>query len=205
MNLILINSAASKPFVAFYSDRKLNVETGTSDNLIPCLNSLVKKFPAATKNMDAISVVTGPGSFTGIRVGIAIAKGIALALGKKIIPITSFAVSLNCLENIEPHKKHCVLVRAKLPEYYYGIIQNGKELARGIVNASEVDSIIEEGTVAVGDEDLLTDKNVRPTISKSEANSMLELSIKYFEEGKMYPPENIEPVYIKEFVVKELP
>jgi tRNA threonylcarbamoyladenosine biosynthesis protein TsaB len=201
-NLILIKSASSESFVALYADGKLNVETGTSDNLISCLDSLVRQFPEAIRNVDAISVVTGPGSFTGIRVGIAIAKGIALALQKKIIPVTSFQVALNRIENPEPLRKYCVLLPAKLPEYYYGIIQDGKELARGVVNALEVDSIIGREIIAVGGEELLTDKSVRPAMSKSEFDSMLELSIKYFEEGKVYPPENIEPLYIKEFAVK---
>ena len=217
MNLLLINSVSSDPFCAIYNGHNLSVSRVSEinrapkpqDKLINCLHILTGKYDL--QKIDALSVVTGPGSFTGIRVGLAIAKGIALALNKKIIPLTNFELTLNRLPHIESEKKYCVLIPAKLPEYYYTFVYSGKELGSGYIQISDISTILNEETILVCDFDnetkiklnyldLLNVKDMKP-----ETDSMLELSIKYYNEGRLYPPEKIEPLYIKDFIVKKSP
>lgn len=54
--------------------------TGHAEALLPLLETLLRTTSTATNDIGRIAVITGPGSFTGIRVGIAAARGLALAL-----------------------------------------------------------------------------------------------------------------------------
>ena len=103
------------------------------DKLINCLEKL--SVSRALNTADAIAVTTGPGSFTGIRVGLSLAKGIAFASEKKIIPIDNFTLTLNRLEKISDDTNYCILIEAKQPEYYYSLYQNGKFTESGTNNS----------------------------------------------------------------------
>ncbi len=58
-----------------------------SQTLLPMLEEVRRMVELAMDQVDAIAVAAGPGSFTGLRIGSATAKGLALALEKPIIPV----------------------------------------------------------------------------------------------------------------------
>jgi tRNA threonylcarbamoyladenosine biosynthesis protein TsaB len=64
---------------------------GHAEALMPLLERVMKQADTAFAALDRIAVTTGPGSFTGLRVGIAAARGIALATGKPAIGLTTLA------------------------------------------------------------------------------------------------------------------
>jgi len=183
----------------------------SQDRLIQCFSEITRKLEeddSSLEEIDAISVIIGPGSFTGIRVGLSIAKGAADALDKKIIPIDNFELTLNKLNSIDPEKTYCILIPAKPPEYYFSIRKNNSEISSGSGEFAELTRLIDENATIVGnfsDEseffvDYFRVLNTREL--KSELDSMVELSLKYYSSGKLFPPENIEPLYIKDFVAK---
>jgi tRNA threonylcarbamoyl adenosine modification protein YeaZ len=63
---------------------RLAAENGMGDQIAPMLAALLEKSGPA----DAVAVVVGPGSFTGLRAGIAVATGIALAAGIELVGVT---------------------------------------------------------------------------------------------------------------------
>jgi tRNA threonylcarbamoyladenosine biosynthesis protein TsaB len=63
--------------------------TKQAEQLIPAIENLLAKNGLAYQNLTAIAVCTGPGSFTGLRIGLAAAKGLQLALGIPLIGVTS--------------------------------------------------------------------------------------------------------------------
>lgn len=217
MNFLLINSGDSDPSVAFGKSGNLTVSrtadfadnhpTGGKkpDKLIHCLSKIAGENDLNSVN--AISVTIGPGSFTGIRVGISIAKGLAFGLDKKIIPINNFELCLNRLEEINPLTGYCVLIPAKLPEYYYSVIKNNVTLDSGCVFPENLAEIIEKDSTIVGDfdDDSLIKHyyfeyiNVRNL--RNELDSMLELTQKNYDSGKA--AEEIEPLYMKNFFLKK--
>src|SRR5512138_2078432 len=103
MKLILINSNPDNSFAAYYFDSgfivsqaadfitpdELNDVNRFPDKLINCLHHISSMPEVKLDEIDAVSVTIGPGSFTGIRVGLAIAKGLADSLEKKIIPVNN--------------------------------------------------------------------------------------------------------------------
>lgn len=63
---------------------------GQVEALLPMIDAVMRQARLAASVLDLIAVTTGPGSFTGIRVGLAAARGVALAAGLPIFGVTSF-------------------------------------------------------------------------------------------------------------------
>lgn len=63
---------------------------GHAERLMPMLAEVLAVAGVGVEDMDRLAVTTGPGTFTGIRVGLAAARGLALATGKPLIGVTTF-------------------------------------------------------------------------------------------------------------------
>ncbi|MEG1458863.1 MAG: tRNA (adenosine(37)-N6)-threonylcarbamoyltransferase complex dimerization subunit type 1 TsaB [Acetivibrio sp.] len=93
MKLLGIDSSGIVASTALFSDGVMLAEYTTnfkkthSQTLLPMIEQIVKMTETELKTIDAIAVAGGPGSFTGLRIGSATAKGLALALNKPIISV----------------------------------------------------------------------------------------------------------------------
>lgn len=93
MKLLVLDSSGLVASVALIEDDRLIAEYTTgnklthSQTLLPMLDEVTKMTSFNIENIDAIAVAMGPGSFTGLRIGAATAKGLGLALHKPIIPV----------------------------------------------------------------------------------------------------------------------
>lgn len=213
MNFLLINSNENDAFAAVYDSGKLHVvkasefapKTGRSpDKLIYCLAKLREQFDFT--NIDAVSVTTGPGSFTGIRVGLSFAKGISAAAGRPVIPVNSFDLLLEQVTGRSTENKYCVLIPAKKPEYYFALYEGAVQIKTGSGLIEEIASICGENTILVVNFD---DESVKKhpyftflNPNNFEPDTMLDLTQKYYASGRLFEPGKIEPVYIKEFIIK---
>jgi tRNA threonylcarbamoyladenosine biosynthesis protein TsaB len=64
---------------------------GHAEALVPLIAAVMSEAPVDFAELDRIAVTVGPGSFTGLRVGVAAARGIALATGKPAVGVTTLA------------------------------------------------------------------------------------------------------------------
>src|ERR1051325_11249058 len=69
----------------------LPMQRGHAEALMPLVARVLERARIGVDSVDRIAVTTGPGSFTGLRVGISAARGIALAVGKPAIGLTTLA------------------------------------------------------------------------------------------------------------------
>ncbi|HRJ84570.1 MAG TPA: tRNA (adenosine(37)-N6)-threonylcarbamoyltransferase complex dimerization subunit type 1 TsaB, partial [Ignavibacteria bacterium] len=141
MKLLLINSTDKNAFAALSENGNTKVVFASEfsdttikpgkapDKLIHCLDKL--SVENNFENIEAIAVAAGPGSFTGIRVGLSLAKGLAFGLEKKLIPINNFELTFARLNEIQTDLKYCIIIEAKLPEYYFAVYQNGEITPKG--------------------------------------------------------------------------
>src|SRR6267378_5169456 len=67
----------------------LAMKRGHAEALMPLIARVMKASGIAFASLDRIAVTTGPGSFTGLRVGLSAARGIALAAGKPVVGLTT--------------------------------------------------------------------------------------------------------------------
>lgn len=92
--ILLIDTAAYNRMVVVFDEKKEIIkkveknDLDLSSRMLPMIDETLKEANINPKEIDTIFVVTGPGSFTGIRVGVTIAKTWAWTLDKKIIPVS---------------------------------------------------------------------------------------------------------------------
>ena len=98
MKYLFIDSATTNLVVAIINNGKIsyiynnNDGHDTSSKMMPVLSEAIDKASLKPKDIDKIFVVNGPGSFTGIRVGLTVAKTMAYSLDIPIVPISSLEV-----------------------------------------------------------------------------------------------------------------
>ncbi|HZC47219.1 MAG TPA: tRNA (adenosine(37)-N6)-threonylcarbamoyltransferase complex dimerization subunit type 1 TsaB [Candidatus Acidoferrum sp.] len=124
------------------------------------MDELLRSAGVAIRDIGAIAVGIGPGSFTGLRIGISYAKGIAMASGCGLVGVPGFdAVALSALErnNIETGRLVCVVVDARKGEVYtalYRVVADGLEKlsVESVVALEHLASRITEDVMFVGDD-----------------------------------------------------
>ena len=108
MLVLAIDTATKIGSVALYDDKigvigeiNLYVKVNHSNVIMDAVDSLFKLSGLTIKDVDRIAVTIGPGSFTGIRIGTAIAKGLAYSLKKPIVGVNKLDVLAHMGENRE--------------------------------------------------------------------------------------------------------
>jgi tRNA threonylcarbamoyladenosine biosynthesis protein TsaB len=119
--LLAIDTAAPRLALAILRDTDRvetlveDMATGQAERLFPALDELLGRSGVTYKDLTRIAVTTGPGSFTGLRIGLSAARGLALALNIPVLGIPSlFALSLTT--NCDPV---AILLDAKRGEAYF--------------------------------------------------------------------------------------
>ena len=105
MRILAIESSAVTASVAILTDDVLTAEYTVnykkthSQTLLPMIDEICKMTETEPESFDLIAVSQGPGSFTGLRIGAATGKGIALALDKKMVAVPTLkAMAYNVSE-----------------------------------------------------------------------------------------------------------
>ena len=95
MKILALDTSTSACSVAYWADGALQADQfaemarGQSEHLVPMIQSLLSTCGVTMQDMDMIAVSTGPGAFTGVRIGLATARGLALASGLPVRGVTS--------------------------------------------------------------------------------------------------------------------
>lgn len=98
MKILALESSACAASVAIAEDGKLlgeaflNTGLTHSQTLLPLVHGLLKNANLALDEIDAFAVTNGPGSFTGVRIGVAAIKGLAFPHDKPCIPLSTLEV-----------------------------------------------------------------------------------------------------------------
>lgn len=125
MRILGIDSSGLVASVAVVEDDRLlaeytvNYKKTHSQTLLPMLDEIVRMTELDLKTIDAIAVAAGPGSFTGLRIGSATAKGLGLALGTPLIAVPTVEALAYNLWGTD--KRICPLMDARRNQVYTGI------------------------------------------------------------------------------------
>ena len=131
MKILALDSSSLVASVAIITDDILtaeytiNYKKTHSQTLLPMLNEMAKNIDLDLNSIDAIAIASGPGSFTGLRIGAATAKGLGLALDKPIISVPTLEAMAY---NIYTFDRFIVpIMDARRDQVYTGIYQMEEE------------------------------------------------------------------------------
>jgi len=93
-----------------------------AENLHLFIQSLLQQVGLTINQLHAISISSGPGSYTGLRIGFASAKGLAYALNIPLIKVDTLqSMSLSVIERVNKDAYYCPLIDARRMEVYYAV------------------------------------------------------------------------------------
>lgn len=220
MKLLVLESSGLVASVAIMEEDKMvgeytvNYKKTHSQTLLPMLDALVENIGLDLKELDAIAVSKGPGSFTGLRIGSATAKGLAQALQIPIVPVSTLeglAANLFGTEGII-----CPMMDARRNQVYTGIYKyQGSRLATLMEpTAMSVDELLEkinqneEPVIFLGDgvpvygekisEQITVPCRIAPDhLNRQRAGAVGTLAVQYFKEGKIEASRDHKPEYLR--------
>ena len=220
MKILGLDSSGLVASVAVVQEENLlaeytvNYKKTHSQTLLPMLDEIVRMTELDLNEIDAIAVAAGPGSFTGLRIGSATAKGLGFALGKPLIHIpTVDGLAYNLWGSRD---LVCPLMDARRNQTYTGLYEfvDGKMRIIRAQCAVAIDEIIENvnreqrPTVFLGDgvpvfravigENCQAPFQFAPAhMNKQRAASVASLGLLYFQEGKYETAAEHRPDYLR--------
>jgi len=107
------------------------MKRGHAEALMPLIGRVMKEWGRPFATLDRIAVTTGPGSFTGLRVGLSAARGIALAAGKPVVGITTLSAYAAPVVSETGEQPVISAIDARHDQVYFQVVSgNGSSLIR---------------------------------------------------------------------------
>jgi tRNA threonylcarbamoyladenosine biosynthesis protein TsaB len=213
MNVLAIDTATENLGIALEAgDRRLALTArmgpGHGENLVPCLEFLFKQLGVDPPNLDLVVCCLGPGSFTGLRIGLATAKGIAAGGGCALVGVSGLdAVAYRFRAFNGPVLP---VIDARKHRFYCAAYENGERRGDYLdIRPRELASLINDlpGVLLTGPHAGAALEKIReaglrletaPTLieTPAETEALLELGKIRFKENGADPPA-IAPLYIR--------
>ena len=189
---LLIDTSTSNLTVSIINSEEViykyqeTILSDMSSKLLPIIDNGLKEHNLKLENIDKIFVVNGPGSFTGIRVGVTVAKTIAWALKKDIIPLSS----LELIATTNTSKKYIVpMIDARRNNVFAGIYDNNLNCIKEdkLISLDELSNLGEDYEFVSYDN---IDGVIKPNID------ILKIINKHINDEGINP-HNLNPNYLK--------
>lgn len=189
-------------------DFSINQSMSHNEILLVMVDEVLKKLNIDIEYIDLFVAVTGPGSFTGIRIGVTVVKALAMALNKPIVAVNTLeALSFGVFSD----KKKIPLIDARGERVYYGVyegINNKNIVAPALLT---IDELLEEFSdkgefVFVGDcvnlykDRILENKNFEITpacLNSCISRNACVIGKQKFESGDISDCFNLSPEYVR--------
>ncbi len=189
---------------------KLNKKRTHSEQLAPLLDYMMKSVNQSIDDIDIFTVVTGPGSFTGLRVGLSTVKGFVYVTGKSVVSVSS----LESLAWNFPYSKYpvCTILDARKEKVYGAIftIDNDKissVLPIGLYKTDEIIGSISQRTIFTGNGSILYKNKIEESLGSNAIFAPYDkiyispavvglIGLKKYLKGEFSDPATICPLYI---------
>ena len=222
MKLLVLDTSYPHCFAALLLDRQcfeIYTDEGIShsDNLVEIINVLLNKHQVKLNELDAIAVTQGPGSFTSVRLGIAVAQGLSLGANVPIISISTLAAFAQSA--FDQYAKSPILVvnDARMGEVYWGAFEVHKHdivmpmCSESLSTPQDISLNLRDIKVAIGSgftvypalKNLLPDTcSIYPDIKIIPA-SLCHLTQQAFANKNFAGPAECLPVYLRDKVAEK--
>ena len=220
MKLLAFETATEACSVAVYVDGEVHERFDLAPRrhaelALPWAEAVLAEAGIARSQLDAIAVGRGPGAFTGVRLAIAIAQGIALGLDRPLLPVSTLAA----LASRAGGERVAAAIDARMGEVYLGLFRREgdalRALAGEVVVAPAAASVPEgDGWHAVGTGFAAAEGALQArfggrlaTVDAAalpHAADVARLGAIAFARGEAVPPERVEPAYLRNNVALTL-
>lgn len=194
MIALFIDTSISFPTINLVKDGEVlfsfheEIKNDMSSRILPIIANALIESNLSVKSIDKIFVVTGPGSFTGVRIGVTIAKTIAWSLNIPVIPISS----LEYMATTNTGKKYLVsMIDARRGNVFAGVYNANLDLVKkdSLININDLlDSIEMDDCV------LLSYDNINNAIVPNP--NVIKIINKHIND-KGINPHKLKPNYLK--------
>lgn len=214
MITLAIDSTAKAACAAVLSDDKviaeytLNTGHTHSETMLPMAEAIMKAAGISPDTVDLFAISAGPGSFTGVRIGISLIKGMCFGKNKPIAAISSMdclAINLEGFEGIV-----CPVMDARRNQVYTALFRNGERLTDDmLIPCSELKVILSEYDFPIyftGDGYELAKKlidlpNVKDTPVRLRLQSAVSVGLEglksYKENKNIFTDTEVMPIYLR--------
>lgn len=183
-----------------------------ASTLTPLIEKIMKENALSMSQIDAVAVSSGPGSYTGLRIGVSTAKGICYALSKPLIAVNSLHVIAEAIFKACPEARIAApMIDARRMEVYTELINNEGEIMSG-VEAKIIDSTsfandlrynkiyfggngADKCSTVINNPNAIFVNNILPLAENLTHIAQYKFDTKQFESVAYF-----EPFYLKEFV-----
>ena len=219
MLVLSVDSSYSTATCALIKDDKILAEINLNDKkqhsviLMRLIDSILKEYEIDINDIDAFIISRGPGSFTGLRIGMATLKGLAFASKKPLISVSTLdALAYN---SISFQGIICTIMDALRDNIYTCLYKNENNnltplIKEQCLNINELVTILKEQTlpiIFVGDGVAKHKEFLQENIPNSffapnhsnfpKASSVGELGIKKINDGVIENIDSINPIYLR--------
>ncbi|MDL2258287.1 tRNA (adenosine(37)-N6)-threonylcarbamoyltransferase complex dimerization subunit type 1 TsaB [Eubacteriales bacterium OttesenSCG-928-K08] len=188
------------------AERSLHSTRTHSKTLLPMAQALMEECGFAPNELTALAVNCGPGSFTGVRIGVCIANAMGLALNIPVISINS----LLCLnENIAFYPGNvCVMIDARNDSVYTAQYKFGEVVRPPVaLTVEQCLKDVPEGTIFVGDGAIQYEAQIRKSAANAtiapaasmfcRAGSLCYIAHRRLQSGEVDGTQQAEPLYLR--------
>ncbi|HIV24977.1 MAG TPA: tRNA (adenosine(37)-N6)-threonylcarbamoyltransferase complex dimerization subunit type 1 TsaB [Candidatus Scatomonas pullistercoris] len=210
----LVASAAVLEDGLLLAEYTVNYKKTHSQTLLPMIDEISRMLELDLNSLDAIAVAGGPGSFTGLRIGSATAKGLGLALDKPLISVpTVDALAYNFCGT---ERLICPMMDARRSQVYTGLYRfRGEEFqvvlpqrAEGVEKMAERLNQMGESVILLGDGAAVYENRLKELLAvpwimapahlnRQRAGAVGALAEKYFAEGRLQTAAEHRPEYLR--------
>lgn len=159
--------------------------------------------------LDAIAVVNGPGSYTGIRIGIATAKGLSYALQKPLIALNTLHVMAYSAQNKNTQQWYCPMIDARRMEVFYALYDDQLvpiiEPTTLVLTDQSFRKYLDSGAIlfmgngALKWKEIATHQNVIMGTMTHDISGVSALAYAHFLQKKFADLRNVDACYAKAF------
>ena len=196
-----------KHLVAEY---RLNLKNIHAAALTELIATMLQQLNLSMTDLGAIAVSIGPGSFTGLRIGLSTAKGLALGSALPIVTVPTLlalAGEAPCTSGLV-----CPMLKSRATEYYYAVYQRERFVdfllqEPSLVQKEKIVSVLPAGAMLIGQlQELNNDERIvnkficAPEHYMPTACSIARLGYEKFKAGDIAAFETVEPMYFQEFI-----
>ena len=169
------------------------------------LAALLEREAMSLQAIDAFAVATGPGSFTGLRVGIATMQGLAMATGKALFGVSAF----EALASLAKGRRVATWIDAWRGEVFAALYEDGAAVGTAVVAPPHVllESIAGQSIVFTGDGAALYESRIRERLGEQArftepvapalAGAVATLAAAAFRAGDRPLAHAIRPIYVR--------